>query len=206
MTSTPQRKLSPTLVLLGLFFLLLVATTLGLLFQSGVINHLLVLSVVGMAIAGILTIKHLVLRAWDAEMALEEGERYIEAVAELSHDVHAIIETRTQSFLYLNSAVEDLLGYPQEAFFKGGVDFFNTLVHPEDLETLHQQYARLMEVPERPLEPGEAEAIQELDFRLRNHQGEYRWFKSRRNVFMRHPDGRPAEFLAVVHSLPEPNL
>ena len=200
MTSTPQRKLSLTPLLLGLFFLLFVGAALGLLFQSGNPNPFLVLSVVGMAIAGILAIKHLVVRARDAELALEEGERYIEAVAELSHDVHAIIETRTRSFLYMNSAVEDLLGYPQEAFLKGGLDFFHTLVHPEDLELLHKHSEQLME----PREPGEAEVIHEQDFRIRNQQGDYHWFKTRRNVFVRYPDGHPAEFLAVVHSLPDP--
>ena len=205
MTATPQRKLSLTPLLLtplllGLFFLLFVVTALALLFQPGTANPLLVLAVVGMAVVGVLTIKHLLVRARDAEQALEEGERYIEAVAELSQDVHAIIETRTRSFLYLNAAVEELLGYPQEAFLKGGLEFFHTLVHPEDLELLHQHSRLLMEP--RPLTPGEAEAIQEQDFRIRNPQGEYRWFKSRRNVFVRFADGRPAEFLAVVQSLP----
>lgn len=203
MTATPPRKLPMAPVLLGFFFLFFVGASVGLLFQAGTSSSLLALSVLGMAITGLFTIRTLSARAREAEAALAEGERYIEAVADLSQDVHAILETRTRSFLYMNPAVEGLLGYPPETFLKGGLNFFHSLVHPDDLKILRSQYAHMLEPLERPLEPGEPEFVQEQNFRIRNHHGDYRWFRSRRNVFVRFPDGRPAEFLAVVQDITE---
>ena len=199
MTVEPQRKLPMTPVLLGLFFLTFLVGAAGLLLQPGGANPFLTLSVLGMAVVGMLTIRKLAGRARDAEQALTEGERYIEAVAELSQDVHAIIETRSQSFLYLSPAVQGLLGFPQEALLKGGLSFFHSLVHPDDLPAVHKQFAHLAE----PLAPGQAETVQEQNFRIRNHHGDYRWLRSRRNVFVRYPDGRPAEFLSVLQDITE---
>jgi PAS domain S-box-containing protein len=201
MTANPPRKLTLIPVLMGLFFLCFLGAAAALLLQPGRANPVLALSVVGLALTGLSLTRSLLTRARDAELALAEGERYIEAVAELSQDVHAIIETRTRRFLYLNPAVESNLGFPQEAFLDGGLDFFHSLVHPEDLLILRKQYERLLEPLERPLGPGQSEYVQEQNFRIRNHHGDYRWFRSRRNVFVRFPDGSPAEFLAVVQDI-----
>jgi PAS domain S-box-containing protein len=197
------RKLLATPVLVGLFFVCFVVAAGSLLFLPGPRHPLLVFAVAGMAVSGSTAIKGLMLRGRDTEQALQEGERYIEAVAELSQDIHAIIDTRTRSFLYMNSAVETVLGYPQENFLKGGLDYFNALVHPEDLPSLRKQYEQLLAPLSRPLGPSEVEHVQEQIFRIRNNHGDYRWFKSRRTAFVRFHDGHPAEFLAVVQDITE---
>ena len=203
MTVSPLRKLLSIPVLLGIFFIFFVCAATALLLEPGPHNAFLVLSVAGMAVVGMSTIKSLMGRARDTEQALAEGERYIEAVAELSQDIHAIIDTRTRSFLYMNSAVENLLGYPQDHFLQGGLEYFHALVHPEDLPVLRKQYERLLAPLGRPLAASEAEYVQEQVFRIRNNHGDYRWVKSRRTAFVRYPDGHPAEFLAVVQDITE---
>ena len=64
----------------------------ALMFLPGPASPLPGLGVAAMAVVGVLAIKRLMVRARDTELALEEGERYIEAVADLSQDIHAIIE------------------------------------------------------------------------------------------------------------------
>jgi PAS domain S-box-containing protein len=192
-----MRKLVTPPALLGLFFLFFVAATAGLLTQPGPRTPLLAVAMTGMAIVGVLGVRVTGARARDAEMALGEGERYIEKVAELSQDIHAIMDAQTGAFLYLNPAVEDLLGYSMDTLFKGGMDFLYTLVHPDDLPVLRQQRETLVPPPAE----GAEEPIQEESYRIRNHHGAWRWFKSRRTVFVRYPDGRPAEILAVVQDI-----
>jgi len=92
--------------------------------------------------------------------------------------------------------VEDLLGYPAEDFLKGGLEHLLALVHPDDLAILRKQMGSLDGPPERGEEP-----IREELFRIRNHHGAWRWFKNRRTVFVRFPDGRPAEILAVIQDI-----
>jgi PAS domain S-box-containing protein len=193
------KRLLSTATLLSLFALLFLGTAGALMFLPGPRSPLPGLGVAAMAVVGVLAIKRLMVRARDTELALEEGERYIEAVADLSQDIHAIIEARSRSFLYLNPAVANLLGYSQEAFLKGGLRFFASLVHPEDLPVLKRQYEKLLAPPA----PGGRERVQEQTFRVRDHRGVFRWFKSRMTVFVRHHNGLPAEFLAVIHDVTE---
>jgi len=153
-----------------------------------------------MAVVGVLAYQALLNHTREAEQALAEGERYIEAVAELSQDIHAIIAARNRDFLYLNPAVTTLLGHPQESFTRGGLRFFRSLVHPDDLPGIRAKYD---EVFKGRREPGAKEDTQELVFRLRDHQGNYRWFKCRMTVFMRFNSGQPAELLAVIQDVTE---
>ena len=197
MSAPLLRKLVAPAPMLGLFFICFTLAAVNLL--PGGQNHLPVmpLALAGMAVSGVLGIRSGMTRAAETEQALAEGERYIETIAELSQDIHALVDPRTGEFLYMNPAVEDLLGYPTEAFLKGGREYFHSLVHADDLPVLRQQLEGL-DLP--PAKPGE-EAIQEEVFRIRNHHGAWRWFKSRRTVFVRFPDGRPAELLTVMQDI-----
>ena len=199
MSARSVKQLYSTLTLLGLFGLLFLGTAGALLFLPGPRSPLPGLGVAAMAVVGVLAVKGLMVRLRDTELALEEGERYIEAVADLSQDIHAIIEASTRSFLYLNPAVANLLGYAQEDFTKGGLVFFASLVHPEDLPMLQAQYEKLL----APRAADGGEEAQEQTFRIRDHRGMYRWFQSRMSVFVRHHSGHPAELLAVIHDVTE---
>jgi PAS domain S-box-containing protein len=185
--------------MIGLFFLFFIAAGAALLVEPAPHLPLLAVAVTGMALVGVLGIRSTAASARDTELALTEGERYIERIAELSHDIHLIVDAQNGGYLYLNPAVEDLLGYSMDAFLKGGSDYFHSLVHPEDLAVLRQQFdthANAQAVGGAADEP-----IHEEIFRIRNHHGAWRWFKRRRTVFVRFPDGRPAEILAVMQDI-----
>jgi PAS domain S-box-containing protein len=202
--STPlQRRLSASSVLLGLFGLLFAGTAGALLFLPGPRSPLPALGVAGMGVVAALAWRRIMAQARDTELALDEGERYIEAVADLSQDLHAIIEVRTRSFLYLNPAVANLLGYAPEEFNKGGLIFFASLVHPEDLPVAKGQFEDLAAVPAGLPEAGAPERILEQTFRVRDKRGSYRWFKSRMTVFVRSSSGQAAELLAVIRDVTE---
>ena len=203
MTANHVRKLSLIPVLLGLFFLFFALAASGLMLQRQASSPLLVFSVVGMAMVGVYTMKKLLMRARDAEVSLAEGERYIEGVADLSQDAHAILDLEHRTFLYLNPAMENLLGYPLDVYFKGGLEALEAYVHPEDLRVLRKQDEAFLKPLRAPLGARESEPVQEQTFRIRNHHGDYRWFRARRTAFVRHPDGRPLEVLAVLQDITE---
>jgi len=191
------RRLATPPAMLVLFFILFMGAGASLLTLSGPRLAPMALCLAGLAFVGVLGIRVTAMRAAEAERALGEGERYIDKIAELSQDLHVISDAQTGAFLYLNPAVEDLLGFTTEPFLKGGRDYFHSLVHPEDLPVLEQQLEQLAPPPG----PGADEAIQEEVFRIRNHHGAWRWVKSRRTVFARLSDGRPAELLTVVQDI-----
>lgn len=203
MSTAPVRRLSAIPVLLGLFGLLFAGTAAALLFLPGPRSPIPALGVAGMGVVGVLAFRQMLTRSRDTEMALDEGERYIEAVADLSQDIHAIIEARSRMFLYVNPAVANLLGYPAEEFTRGGLAFFASLVHPEDLPSLRRQFEELLATPAAAPEPEAAERMLEQTFRVRDKRGIYRWFKNRMTVFVRSARGQAMELLAVIHDVTE---
>jgi PAS domain S-box-containing protein len=197
-----RRLFSPT-VILGLFIadLLLVVWLLVFVQES---SHTLLACAAGfMGVLGLMLFDRLRLQTREVSQALEHGEDYIEQVAELSQDVHAIIDVDTQTYVYMNQAVEKLLGFTPAEFIQGGMVFFQDLVHPDDKLLVARQWERLMERGAAPPPSRNLEVAQEEIYRIRNKWDEYRWFRSRRVVFSRHPDGRPWEILVVVHDITE---
>jgi|GEM_PF-2225011 len=197
-----RRLFSPylILVLFAADFLLVVWC---LAFMTETNHALLAGAAVVMGVLGLLLFNRMALQTREVNQALEHGEDYIERVAELSQDVHAIIDVDTQTYVYMNQAVEKLLGYTPEEFIQGGMVFFQDLVHPEDKGLVSRQWERLLEHGSAAPTPREEEETQEEIYRIRNKWGEYRWFRSRRVIFARHPDGRPWEILVVVHDITE---
>jgi PAS domain S-box-containing protein len=156
-----------------------------------------------MGLLGLLLFSRMSVQTREVHQALEHGEDYIERVADLSQDLHAIIDVDTQTYVYMNQAVEKLLGYTPEEFIQGGMVFFQDLIHPEDKRLMTRKWETLLEHGTAPPTPRAEEEGQEEIYRIRNKWGEYRWFRSRRVIFARHPDGRPWEILLVAHDITE---
>jgi len=156
-----------------------------------------------LAALGFLLFLRCLARVKESDDAAQQGERYIQCVADLSLDVQSIVNTKHQSYLYMNSAVEKVLGYKPEEFIEGGLDFFYNIVHPEDLPQVRRDLERMMVTQfHQPLARHE-EFIQEEIYRIRTKWGEYRWFRSRRVVFSRNDDGSPKDLLVVARDFTE---
>jgi len=197
-----QRLLSPH-VILALFLLNTLFLLWFLLVAREANRGLLVGASVLTGALGLLLFNRMASHTREVNQALEHGEEYIERVADLSQDIHAIINVDTQTYAYMNQAVERLLGYSPQEFIQGGTSFFLELIHPDDRRLVSRQWDRLLEHSSTPPASRTQEVTQEEVYRIRNKWMEYRWFRSRRVVFARHDDGRPWEILAVVHDITE---
>ncbi|MFD3001067.1 LuxR C-terminal-related transcriptional regulator [Pontibacter toksunensis] len=56
------------------------------------------------------------------------------AILNQSPCVTSILDLRTQQFDFISSNVEAILGYASCRFVQGGLAFYNTVVHPDDLQ------------------------------------------------------------------------
>ena len=156
-----------------------------------------------LAILGLLLYNRFAARVQEADAAAQQAERYIQCVADLSLDVQSIVNAKHQSYLYMNSAVEKVLGYRPEEFIEGGLDFFYGLVHPEDLPQVRRDLDRMMDAELQQSLARREEFIQEEIYRIRTKWDEYRWFRSRRVVFARNEDGSPKDLLVVARDFTE---
>ncbi len=203
MAQPKLRRLFSAHLILALFIVNFLLVLWCMAFPKETSPALLAGAAVFMGVLGLLLFNRMTFQVREVNQALEHGEDYIERVADLSQDIHAIIDVDTQTYVYMNQAVEKLLGYTPEDFIQGGLVFFQSLVHPEDQRLVSRQWERLMERGAAPPASRAEEESQEEIYRIRNKWEEYRWFRSRRVIFARHPDGRPWEILVVVHDITE---
>ncbi len=189
-------------VLLGLFIANLLFTIWALAVRAAA-DPLAITAVLVQGALGVLLYNRFTARLQESETGLAQSEHYIQSVAELSLDVQSIIDAKHQSYLYMNPAVTKVLGYRPDEFIEGGLDFFYGLVHPEDLPQVSHDLGRMLDHGSGLRSPGQEEFIQEEIYRIRTKWDEYRWFRSRRMVFHRHPDGTPKDILVVARDITE---
>jgi two-component system, cell cycle sensor histidine kinase and response regulator CckA len=167
------------------------------------VNPLLLTGTTLLAMLGLFLYNRFAARVKEADEASRQAEHYIQCVADLSMDVQSIVNAQHQSYLYMNSAVEKVLGYQPEEFIEGGLDFFYNIVHPEDLPQVRRDLERMMDTGFHAPAPAHEEFVQEEIYRVRTKWEEYRWFRSRRVVFRRNEDGSPKDLLVVARDFTE---
>ncbi len=101
----------------------------------------------------------------EAEEALRENEIRFRSLIENSSDEISII-TADGKLLYESPTANPTLGYPSGEFL--GHNLFQ-LIHPDDLERVQDQFARIIQDPD--LHPRD-------QFRLRHQNGNWRWVEA----------------------------
>ncbi|MBI5965609.1 MAG: PAS domain S-box protein [Chloroflexi bacterium] len=99
--------------------------------------------------------------------ALRKSEQKFRALSEnIPNVVYQCRNDAHYSFLYLNSAVEELTGYPREDFLENGLSFFD-LYHPDDLAKIPTPESDLLSIINRK--------AFHITYRIRHKSGEWRW-------------------------------
>ena len=57
----------------------------------------------------------------------------------------AVYNIQTGKYLFMNRAVESLLGYKKENALEGGLNFFLGIVHPDDLVRIQEENSHAVE-------------------------------------------------------------
>lgn len=123
-----------------------------------------------------------------AEAELQERERLIQNVAKASPNILCLFSLTENRMLYLNRAVEEMLGYTVEEIKTMGDEIIN-FIHPDDVAKLpvHASYLQASK-------PGE---VFDIEYRLRHKDGQWRWINRRDVVFQRN-NGRVSEILSTI--------
>lgn len=188
-----SRSIPPVVALIFLLSTLI-------LIQVGSVPHWLLL--VTAALSGILgfqLFQVILFHFRSTHSALEDDENYIRTIADLSKDLQAVIDVRSNTFLYMNQATEEILGFSAKDFTRKGISYFNELIHPDDRKQLEQPWRRLLAKDTSVSK--DKEQIQEDLFRIRNKWDEYRWLRSKKIVIKRDSLGNPSEILMVAHDI-----
>jgi diguanylate cyclase (GGDEF)-like protein len=135
---------------------------------------------------GNLELNALELRADELMNERELRERMLNRIP----DVVYVLNLREDRLSFVSSEISLLLGHPWHSVRTWGHNLFPELMHPEDLKMRPFFHARLSSIRD-------GESL-DLQYRMRDSNGEWRWMRSREVVLERTESGEPHLVLGVA--------
>ena len=141
-------------------------------------------------IARVQTLLHL----QQTQQALRKSESDMREVLENTLDAAYKRNLKTNGYEYLSPVITRLSGYTPQEFSNLPLADVIAMMHPDDLAEVE----RILGVANS--RPGGLPY--QVEYRLRNKEGQYRWFQDR-FTFMRDPDGQPAFLIGSLADITE---
>lgn len=121
---------------------------------------------------------------------LRENEHLLDRIAKAMPGILYVYDITEQRNVYINRQIAEILGYSPEAVQAMGANVLSTLTHSDDLLKIaahHQQF----------ITAKDGEVI-EIEYRMRDANGEWHWIISRDLVFARTGDGLVQQILGTA--------
>ncbi|MBE9128978.1 MULTISPECIES: PAS domain S-box protein [unclassified Coleofasciculus] len=115
------------------------------------------------------------------EEELRESKRFIERIANASPNLWYIYDHIEKRNVYANREIAAVLGYTPQQMQGMGAALLPTIVHPDDLARFPEHLNKWKTATD--------DDILEIEYRIRNAQGEWRTLLTRETVFERTVDG-----------------
>ena len=77
---------------------------------------------------------------------LEDNQFFIQKITDLTPSLISVYNIHTGKYLFMNRAIESLLGYKREDVLEEGMNFFLGIIHPEDLTRILEENSRALEI------------------------------------------------------------
>lgn len=124
------------------------------------------------------------------EIALQESQRFIQKIADTAPVILYVYDFIDQRIVYTNRGVLDLLGYSSEDT-PAKTEFPIELLHPDDrFLMLQQRYQRWQSASESD--------ILQSEYRMKHHNGEWRYIQAQETLFARTSEGLPKQILGAA--------
>lgn len=134
-----------------------------------------------------------------AEIDFEPGnlnEQFFQLIVETMPSIFYIYDLSTRRVVFNNESIQQVLGYTAEQARTASADVIESLFHPQDR-------AHIKRIGLAMRTPLDSRHTHEIEFRIRNADGEYRWLHNLLRVLSRQEDGRPHLLIAVAHDVTE---
>ncbi len=128
-----------------------------------------------------------------AEEELRTSKYFIERITSTIPLIIYIYDLKENRNVFANRNILETLGYSPQEISDMGTDMFKLLLHPEDLESYHVNTTRFNTA-------GENEIL-ELEYRMKDKNGNFRWLHSWEVIFKRDDEGKPVQILGAVEDI-----
>lgn len=132
-------------------------------------------------------------RRQQVEAALQESQRWLQAIADANPNVIYVYDLTQQRNVYSNREIYATLGYTPAEIKQMGAKIMPNLMHPEDLAKMPDHF--------QTLDKAKDGDVIENQYRMRHKNGEWRHFRGRDTVFARNTDGSPKQILGSARDI-----
>ncbi|MBW4615516.1 MAG: PAS domain S-box protein [Desmonostoc vinosum HA7617-LM4] len=124
-----------------------------------------------------------------AEEALQASQHFVQRIADSSPNILYIFDLEEQRNIYVNRELTSLLGYSNEEIKQMGTQVLPLITHPDDWEKVVTHLQNFSHIQDGD--------ILELEFRVRQVNGDWHWLYSRETPFNRNINGDLKQILGV---------
>ncbi len=123
-----------------------------------------------------------------------ENQLFVRQITEQSPDIIYIWDVEENKNIYVNKDIGVMLGYDKDEL-KNDREFFNKIIHPDDLLQFDKYYEKIKD--------WQHEYIFEFEYRMKDRNGEWRWFTGREKEFRRKESGQIISIIGTVREITE---
>lgn len=134
------------------------------------------------------------------DIKLKEYSAFIGRIADTSPSLITSYNIVTQKYIFINSAVTDILGYDIQDVSGAGTAFFEERIHPDDVEYYRTQQNSIINLNGDSADLGKEQVV-EYKYRIKNNDGKYRWLHTYTTVFDRDDTGEVQNLLSVSNDI-----
>ncbi len=128
----------------------------------------------------------------EAEEKLAESRRFIEQITSAIPQIIYVFDLIEGRNIYLNREVYTSLGYSPEQIATMGSRVLEELQPPEEREMVQRHFERVAVMPDQ---------VHELEYRMKDAGGNWRWFYCRDILFKSTPEGKPWQVLGSTQDI-----
>jgi len=129
----------------------------------------------------------------ELERKLGASQHFTQRVLAAAPVLIYIFDLKSHSNLYLNQAALDFLGYGPDALPLTTPEAVGKRIHPEDLARVAQHHAEMATAGD--------DEVRELEYRMQQACGQWRWLRSRETVFARDAQGGVLQILGAAEDI-----
>jgi PAS domain S-box-containing protein len=130
------------------------------------------------------------------EQELKENQSFLRRITDATPAAIAAYNVYSGKNTFMSQGIHKLLGWNLQQATEGGIAFIHRLIHPEDLAGFKAKTEVLLSDANR--NPDRNDIVVEATYRIKNSNGEYRWFHSYATVFDRSAAGPVEHVLHIM--------
>jgi len=124
---------------------------------------------------------------------LQRQRAFAQRVADTVPNVVYLYDVEQGAITWINAHVHTAFGYSPEEILRLGASVAQTVIHPDDVEWVTDYRKRFA--------GGDPTDTRVVEFRVKTASGDYRWIRSREQIFAVTEDGAPTQVIGAVEDI-----